>query len=342
MGTANGLLSRHSAEKGLAAELFISQAAQSIKSELALPGLDRVDLPGDSDPAIDEDDSWLMLEPDELDALMRKAEALVKEAAQDEGSHNAVPVGDSESSKAIDSIGQGENEAAMGLHGMLESFESFLAVSSGVDGAEMLNDFQDEEYGEDSDEDIDLDADGVLRALMETIGIRELSELDRAFEARKDVTENGEKALKSLSSVAPTSASASAPAPAPVSEPLTKTASADTGSETADTEADETVMAQIMDAMDHELSATSIGKSFVRYGPEADSDASDSDNSGDGHETMPDVNVDLNLVENIVRSFRAQEGLPGPAGTMLGQFYVCLPPDESENDENDNGNSDNW
>ncbi|KAJ2870707.1 hypothetical protein FB639_004581, partial [Coemansia asiatica] len=207
-------------------------------------------------------------------------------------------------------------------------------------------DFQDEEYGEDSDEDIDLDADGVLRALMETIGIRELSELDRAFEARKDVTENGEKALKSLSSVAPTSASASAsapaPAPAPVSEPLTKTASADTGSETADTEADETVMAQIMDAMDHELSATSIGKSFVRYGPEADSDASDSDNSGDGHETMPDVNVDLNLVENIVRSFRAQEGLPGPAGTMLGQFDVCLPPDESESDENDNGNSDNW
>ncbi|KAJ2855840.1 hypothetical protein FB639_006185, partial [Coemansia asiatica] len=56
----------------------------------------------------------------------------------DEGSHNAVPVGDSESSKAIDSIGQGENEAAMGLQGMLESFESFLAVSSGVDGAEML------------------------------------------------------------------------------------------------------------------------------------------------------------------------------------------------------------
>ncbi|KAJ1829380.1 hypothetical protein LPJ56_000395 [Coemansia sp. RSA 2599] len=62
-------------------ELFISQAAQSVDSELALYRSDRVDLPSDSDPAIDEDDSWLMLEPDELDALMRKAEALVSEIA---------------------------------------------------------------------------------------------------------------------------------------------------------------------------------------------------------------------------------------------------------------------
>ncbi|KAJ2587079.1 hypothetical protein H4R99_008265, partial [Coemansia sp. RSA 1722] len=72
----------YSAEKGPTAELFISQAAQSIQRGLVLHGSGRIDLPVDSDPAIDDDDSWLMLEPDELDALMRKAEALVSEAAQ--------------------------------------------------------------------------------------------------------------------------------------------------------------------------------------------------------------------------------------------------------------------
>ncbi|KAJ1878318.1 hypothetical protein LPJ57_003483 [Coemansia sp. RSA 486] len=187
------------------------------------------------------------------------------------------------------------------------------------------------EFGEDSDEDIDLDADGILEALMQAIGIRELSELDKAYKTRNDVAQKSETLQAPLSSVAP----------APVSALATLgSASAGTSSASAPiAEEDEATMARIMDAMDHELSATPIGKSFIHYGPDADLDAANSGNKGSGPEGMPDVNVDLNLVENIVRSFRAQEGLPGPAGTMLGQFGVHLPPDASDSDSNDNGDS---
>ncbi|KAJ2380561.1 hypothetical protein GGI23_007768 [Coemansia sp. RSA 2559] len=59
---------------------------------------------------------------------------------------------------------------------------------------------------------------------------------------------------------------------------------------------------------------------------------------------IPDVDIDLNLVENIVESFRAQEGLSGPAGTMLGQFGIHLPhmeDDTNDDDDDDDDDDDN-
>ncbi|KAJ1811796.1 hypothetical protein LPJ75_003971 [Coemansia sp. RSA 2598] len=208
-----------------------------------------------------------------------------------------------------------------------------------------MTDFQAEEYGEDSDEDIDMDADGVLGALMEAIGIRELSELDKAYKARGEFAEKDKDTREpqgSPPSVAPTptttAATATATAPAPEAA-IPRPTSTNGGSRAADAEAGEATMARIMDAMDLELSATPIGKSFVHCSPEADSDASDGEDNGNSLETMPDVNVDLNLVENIVQSFHAQEGLPGPAGTMLGQFGVYLPPDGSDSDSDGHSGS---
>ncbi|KAJ2000177.1 hypothetical protein GGI04_004254 [Coemansia thaxteri] len=83
-------------------------------------------------------------------------------------------------------------------------------------------------------------------------------------------------------------------------------------------------LAEMMHAMDQELSKTHIGKSF----------ASSERECGDGYDD-PDVNVDLNLVESIVESFRAQEGLAGPAGTMLKQFGIHLPPNDSDVDSDE-------
>ncbi|KAJ2364369.1 hypothetical protein IW150_006498 [Coemansia sp. RSA 2607] len=91
-------------------------------------------------------------------------------------------------------------------------------------------------------------------------------------------------------------------------------------------------MAQIMDAMDHELSATNIGKSFVRN---ERGDSTDDEDIDDEDGDIPDVNVDLNLVENIVQSFKAQEGLPGPAGTMLSQFGIHLPLSRNDGNSSD-------
>ncbi|KAJ2770380.1 hypothetical protein IWQ57_002688, partial [Coemansia nantahalensis] len=89
-----------------------------------------------------------------------------------------------------------------------------------------------------------------------------------------------------------------------------------------------TAMADVMDAMDDELAATNIGRSFDRHEPGA---------AGDD---MAEVNVDLNLVRNIVESFRAQEGLPGPAGTLLGQAGIRLPPPRDDDDDGERGSND--
>ncbi|KAJ2877618.1 hypothetical protein GGI21_004003 [Coemansia aciculifera] len=86
-----------------------------------------------------------------------------------------------------------------------------------------------------------------------------------------------------------------------------------------DDRSEDATVAAAMHAMDQELSATHVGKSFALVQRSAD----DLEDGAD--EEAPDVNIDLNLVGNIVESFRAQEGLPGPAGTLLGQFGIRLP-----------------
>ena len=43
----------------------------------------------------------------------------------------------------------------------------------------------------------------------------------------------------------------------------------------------------------------------------------DDDNSSDDNQ---EVDVDLNLAHNILSSFKSQQGLPGPAGTLMGRF----------------------
>lgn len=52
------------------------------------------------------------------------------------------------------------------------------------------------------------------------------------------------------------------------------------------------------------------------------------------------VNVELNLIENVLQSFKGQQGLPGPAGNLLKQFGIALPVDHEENDDDDN--DDEW
>ncbi|KAJ2759221.1 hypothetical protein H4S06_002331 [Coemansia sp. BCRC 34490] len=88
----------------------------------------------------------------------------------------------------------------------------------------------------------------------------------------------------------------------------------------------------VMDAMDSELGGSKVGQSFVRSSGSKNT-AEDEEHEADD---IVDVDVDLNLVENIVESFRAQEGLPGPAGTMLGHFGIHLPRIDDDDDESEN------
>jgi hypothetical protein len=42
------------------------------------------------------------------------------------------------------------------------------------------------------------------------------------------------------------------------------------------------------------------------------------------------VDIELNLVKNMLESFKSQEGLPGPIGTIMNRMGVVIPRDESD------------
>ncbi|KAJ2521924.1 hypothetical protein GGI11_001870 [Coemansia sp. RSA 2049] len=169
---------------------------------------------------------------------------------------------------------------------MLDRFESFLVADSGAGGAEFEGDNSDgDDNCESSDEDVDLDANEIIDALMKAIG---KDSGDNIAENRKHEHKDNQAFDTNLS------------------------------------------LEAVMDAMDSELGGSKVGQSFVRSSGSKNT-AEDEEHEADD---IVDVDVDLNLVENIVESFRAQEGLPGPAGTMLGHFGIHLPridDDESEN-----------
>ncbi|KAJ2663411.1 hypothetical protein IWW48_001294 [Coemansia sp. RSA 1200] len=254
-----------------------------------------------SDPnASDDDDSWLSLHPDELDELMRKASSVLADAPQDD--------------LGLRTEGINEQDTAQSLQGMLDRFESFLVADSGAGGAEFEGDNSDRDDNcESSDEDVDLDANEIIDALMKAIGgMEHTSKSEMSHDTEINKRNSGDNTAENKKH------------------------------EHEDNQAFDTNLSleAVMDAMDSELGGSKIGQSFVR------SSGSKNTAKDEKHEAddIVDVDVDLNLVENIVESFRAQEGLPGPAGTMLGQFGIHLPridDDESENRVAHGDHSDN-
>ena len=73
-----------------------------------------------------------------------------------------------------------------------------------------------------------------------------------------------------------------------------------------------------MDQMDAELSGTK-----VRVGFEREAGGSGDDDDSDG-ESRP-VDMDVNLLKNLLESFSSQEGLAGPASSMMMSMGIGLP-----------------
>ncbi|KAJ2502413.1 hypothetical protein GGH96_001076 [Coemansia sp. RSA 1972] len=308
--------------------------AQSAVHELAATAADGEWQTADTAIASDEDESWLALNSDELDTVMRKAESVLHDAAQ--------------SDPASEFEADDDDKTAQDLQSMLAKFESFLAADSGIEGANVMNAHSDDEYAETSDEDVDLDADGIIGALMEALGAEEL--------ARTPKTSGMHDAGTTLLDSANTTEtdSGSVPKNDNIVEMPSKTsrqpdilecadqadAAAHNGERsinnsqiespgTEDTYAGvnkrdaDAALTRIMSAMDYELSGTNVGKSFFRHDQTDDSESAQEHEDSDYE--LDDVNFDLNLVHNIIESFQAQEGLSGPAGTMLGQAGIHLP-----------------
>lgn len=111
---------------------------------------------------------------------------------------------------------------------------------------------------------------------------------------------------------------------------------------------DDEAVSMASSAMDFQLRNTQVAKTF---GPAANDDATISkkkdsgnlhaqDNNND-EENISDaedasdllpMNLDMNLVENLLASYKLQDGLPGPTSTLLSDLGIALPDDDDESD----------
>ncbi|CAG2168910.1 unnamed protein product [Oppiella nova] len=81
-------------------------------------------------------------------------------------------------------------------------------------------------------------------------------------------------------------------------------------------------MNDYMKAMDQQLAETSVGQSFERR--------TDGHEANDGYKA---VDIDLNALTNILESYSAECGVPGPATALFSTMGVKLPDDTDSDDD---------
>ncbi|KAL2504499.1 Protein SGT1-like protein [Abeliophyllum distichum] len=93
----------------------------------------------------------------------------------------------------------------------------------------------------------------------------------------------------------------------------------------------DTFMQSYTDALNEELMATTLNKTFVPTHEQSmkKKEEGTSNATGDVTEFTP-VDVDINLVQNFLDSFSSQQGLPGPASNLLGLMGLKLPEDSGK------------
>ncbi|KAG6467130.1 hypothetical protein ZIOFF_075046 [Zingiber officinale] len=95
------------------------------------------------------------------------------------------------------------------------------------------------------------------------------------------------------------------------------------------------------DALNEELTATTLRKSFLHARKQANninampdargpSNTATSNIANDNHDEFTPVDVDFNLVKSFLDSFSSQQGLPGPASNLLGLMGVKVPPPDAK------------
>ncbi|ORX92838.1 SGT1-domain-containing protein [Basidiobolus meristosporus CBS 931.73] len=187
-----------------------------------------------------------------------------------------------------------EEEDDVNLGNMIDKFKGFVAHESGVDGVEFPSEFlSDEEFDSDDENEnqqVQFDPSAFLNILKSTLGIDDA-----------DLTPDQ-------------------PSPPPAQRPSTSTKQVRFSHEESSgiPEPEEPRIEEIMDIMDEELSTTKLGKSFVS----ADASKQEDD--------FKPVDVDFNLVQNLLESFKSQQGLPGPVGNILNSMGLNLPRDDAE------------
>ncbi|XP_008800214.2 protein ecdysoneless homolog [Phoenix dactylifera] len=91
----------------------------------------------------------------------------------------------------------------------------------------------------------------------------------------------------------------------------------------------DTFMQSYSDALNKELNATTLKRSFIRASQQHSNNCNEGPSNApkEMDEELTPVDVDANLVKSFLDSFSSQQGLAGPASNVLGLMGVKVPPD---------------
>ncbi|RIB04967.1 SGT1 protein [Gigaspora rosea] len=258
-----------------------------------------------------DDDSWLNVDPKQLDELLNATNKSYQEI-QSESDDELNPVD---------------------LTNMIDTFEKFLDFEgASAEGAEFpgehISDEEDDEEEEhicmDDDADINFDPTEFLRLMRQTLDI---SEQEYRELANKKIKQESDKFTSEFVDQSESSSSQqfSGSLPEKIQE--------------LNNNLD---MVAYMQALDAELSSSRISGSFIKTPQEVLKQSSSEDKLNnyeyDDDELNEPVNINLNLAKNFLESFKAQEGLPGPVGNIFGRMGIGALPRDDDDDYDDNNN----
>lgn len=224
-----------------------------------------------------DDDSWLDLTPESLDAMM-------KERGGDYGNE--------------DDTGSG-----LDLSKVADSMKTFVANISDIDGAE----FPGPGGNGDGDDDADIQFDGTgfisaMQKMFEFDDDKDDSDSSEMSEYDWDKDSDGDSKRKPSER-------------GKIKRPPS--------------------LDKYMDIMDRELAKTDVGKSFEKQTNKTPSKNTEKESTkkktpsrdiNDEDDDFKPVDIDMNTVKNLLQSYGAQEGLPGPTSNILGSMGVTIPP----------------
>ncbi|KAM3207924.1 hypothetical protein ACQJBY_062915 [Aegilops geniculata] len=229
-----------------------------------------------------DDDSWLRNGEDELNAELQERQKEMEEYAAVKKNRKIQKQNVSSSSSS--------QPSEFNLGEITESMQDFVRKMSSFEGAEVPTNREDTET-------VDLDVNLFFKAMESVLGRASQEEAGNDTEAgRKSSSSDMDFDDSDFEN--------------------------DSTEEVGEKDMDGSFMESYSDALNDELSKTTIEETFSRAqrpstNSEGPSNAADSD---DGE--MAPVDVNLNLVESFLNSYSSQQGLPGPASNLLGLMGV--------------------
>ncbi|KAI8592347.1 SGT1 protein-domain-containing protein [Geranomyces variabilis] len=266
----------------------------------------------------DESDRWMEVDPQKLEDLLNGQKLDIPDE-----DWTKVDDGEEEEMSDMDDDDRRDMEE---LAKMFGGFTDFVQKESGIDGALFPGQTDQYDDGTLSEEEVESHAPGGNASSSSSSSRRNPPPL------RFDQTRFAQSMLAALGVDPAEHAQMQSHAgddilqPAPSDDFTSRFAELAASSDEEEGRADDSdegdsAARALMREMDAELAQTKIGASFATAKAEQCGPLQDDDEATD----PPPIDLDLNLVQNILASFEAQEGLPGPAGSMLGSLGIRVP-----------------